>query len=118
MTSTRIHDSHDLLCYVGDRLRAEGRTPDPGMVVNLEPLFEGVFLGGETVRLDRILEAAVRGERWLTPVGGGPRRYALTAPGAAVARAVARRRLGRKGLLVLAGLAALALAGYWFMLRP
>ena len=42
-----IRDPDDLLAYVAGALKAQGRPVDSGMVVELEPLFHNVFLGGE-----------------------------------------------------------------------
>jgi hypothetical protein len=87
---------------------------DAGMVVELEPLFRDVFLGGEITRLDRVIEAATAGGRLLRPVGGTGRRYALTALGADRARSVRRgfiRRLPMwQRLLLIAIIVALVLA--------
>ena len=83
MPSSDIRDSDDLLEYVARSLKEHGRTVDPGMVVDLEPLFREIYLGGETNRLDQVVEAAVVADRWLRRVGQQGRRYALTPAGAA-----------------------------------
>ena len=88
MRTSDIRHPDDLLAYVAGALKAQGRPVEPGMVVELEPLFHDVFLGGEITRLDRIIEAATAGGRWLRPVGGGGRRYALTPSGAERARSI------------------------------
>lgn len=90
MRSSDIRHPDDLLAYVAGVLEAQGRSVDAGMVVELEPLFHHVFLGGEITRLDRVIEAATTGGRWLRPVGGDGRRHALTASGAERARSVRR----------------------------
>jgi hypothetical protein len=93
MQSSDIRDPDDLLAYVASALKAQGRPVDAGMVVELEPLFLDVFLGGEITRLDKVIEAATAGGRLLRPVGGGGRRYALTDAGADRARSVHRNVL-------------------------
>lgn len=95
MPSSDIRDSNDLLEYVARSLKVRGRTVDAGMVVDLEPLFRDVYLGGEINRLDRVVEAAVVADRWLRPVGEPGRRYALTPAGAARAQRVVPRLLRR-----------------------
>ena len=114
MRTSDIRHPDDLLAYVAGTLRAQGRPVDAGMVVELEPLFRDVFLGGEITRLDKVIEAATAGGRWLRPVGGSGRRYALTASGADRARSVRRgffRRLPMwQRLLLIAVILALVLA--------
>ena len=114
MRTSDIRDPDDLLAYIAGALKAQGRPVDAGMVVELEPLFRDVFLGGEITRLDRVVEAATAGGRLLRPVGGGGRRYALTPSGAERARSVRRgfiRRLPMwQRLLLLAIILALLLA--------
>ncbi|MCZ6754648.1 MAG: hypothetical protein O7E49_04980 [Gemmatimonadetes bacterium] len=114
MRTSDIRHPDDLLAYVASALEAQGRPVDPGMVVELEPLFHDVFLGGEITRLDRVIEAATAGGRWLRPVGGEGRRYALTSLGAERARSVRRgfiRRLGVwQRILLMAIILALVLA--------
>ncbi len=95
MPSSDIRDSNDLLEYVARSLKVRGRTVDAGMVVDLEPLFRDVYLGGEINRLDLVVEAAVVADRWLRPVGERGRRYALTPAGAARAQRVVPRLLRR-----------------------
>ena len=91
-----------------------GRPVDAGMVVELEPLFRDVFLGGEITRLDRVVEAATAGGRLLRPVGGEGRRFALTEAGAERARSARRGFIGRlpmwQRLLLIAVILALVLA--------
>jgi len=91
MNTSDIRQPDDLLAYIGRQLAAEGRQADPGIVVDLEPLFRDVFLGGEIKRLDQVVEATAAGGTLLRPVGQGGRRYTLTAEGAA--RASAERGL-------------------------
>ena len=113
MRTSDIRDPDDLLAYVASALKAQGRPVDPGMVVELEPLFHDVFLGGEITRLDRVIEAATAGGRLLRPVGGSGRRYALTVTGAERARSVHRnvlRRLPRWQRVLIAVLVVVVLA--------
>jgi broad specificity phosphatase PhoE len=112
MRTSDIRDPDDLLAHVASALKTQGRPVDPGMVVELEPLFHEVFLGGEITRLDRVIEAATAG-RWLRPVGGDGRRYALTATGAERARSIHRnvlRRLPRWQRVLIAILVVVVLA--------
>ncbi len=113
MRTSDIRHPDDLLAYVAGALKAQGRPVDPGMVVELEPLFHEVFLGGEITRLDRVIEAATAGGRLLRPVGGGGRRYALTVTGAERARSIHRnvfRRLPRWQRVLIAILVVVVLA--------
>lgn len=117
MPSSDIRDSGDLLSYVAITLKSQGRDVDPGMVVDLGPLFEDIYLGGEINRLDRVVEAAVVSDRWLQPVGDQGRRYALTPAGAETARGVGSRLLRRlswpKRIAVAAIVILLAAALYY-----
>ena len=114
MRTSDIRHPDDLLAYVAGALRAQGRPVDAGMVVELEPLFRDVFLGGEITRLDRVVDAATAGGRWLRPVGGEGRRYALTASGAERARSVRRGFIRRlrlwQRILLIAIIVGLVLA--------
>ncbi len=114
MRTSHIRDPDDLLAYIAGALEAQGRPVDAGMVVELEPLFRDVFLGGEITRLDRVVEAATAGGRLLRPVGGEGRRFALTEAGAEQARSARRGFIGRlpmwQRLLLIAVILALVLA--------
>lgn len=90
MRTSDIRDTDDLLAYIAGALETQGRPVDAGMVVELEPLFQDVFLGGEITRLDRVIEAATAGASLLRPVGEVGRRYTLTPSGAERARSVRR----------------------------
>jgi len=87
MRTSDIRDTDDLLAYIAGTLEHDGRPVEAGMVVDLEPLFRDVFLGGEIARLDRVVETATAGGTWLRAVGGNGRRYALTEAGVERARA-------------------------------
>jgi len=100
-------------------LKTQGRAVDPGMVVNLGPLFEDVYLGGEINRLDRVVEGAVVADRWLQPVGDRGRRYALTPAGAEAARGVGPRvlrRLSRPKRIALAAIVILLAAALYYFI--
>ena len=117
MPSSDIRDSDDLLEYVARSLKEHGRTVDPGMVVDLEPLFRDIYLGGETNRLDQVVEAAVVADRWLRRVGQQGRRYALTPAGAARTQRLLPRLLRRltwpQRIAVAAVIILLAVALYY-----
>ncbi len=117
MPSSDIRDSDDLLEYVARSLKEHGRTVDPGMVVDLEPLFRDIYLGGEINRLDQVVEAAVVADRWLRRVGQQGRRYALTSAGAARTQRLLPRLLRRltwpQRIAVAAVIILLAVALYY-----
>ena len=117
MPSSDIRDSDDLLDYVARSLRAQGRSVEPEVEVDLEPLFRDIYLGGEINRVTQVLEATVVGDRWLRQVGQRGRRYALTAAGADRARHTGRRVLRRlswpQRLAVAAAIILLAVALYY-----
>lgn len=115
MNTSDIRHPDDLLGYIGHQLMSEGRPVEAGMVVDLEPLFRDVYLGGEIKRLDQVVEATAAGGTWLRRVGqgGAGRRFALTAEGAARASTAGgsfRRLPVWVRVAIAVGVVALALA--------
>jgi len=99
-----LREPEDVLTAVGWLLDATGRRPEPGAVVDLDPLFADLFLGSDIRQLDRVVAAAAQGHGWLAPVAGPGRRYALTPAGAARLRSVPGRlwrRLTRTQRVIL-----------------
>lgn len=112
-----LETPRDVVGYMAEALRESGRPVAPGLPVNLDPVFDGLFLGSDIARQDRVVQAAWHGAGWIEPFPGDGRRYALTTAGVAEAGGLGGRLSGGLRGWVVWVAAAAVLAGLLLVWR-